>query len=258
MEGPVSAEHTSENRRLRIVRAIAPHTRDARRADALSEVRPHVRGGVMKWREQPADVEPRALAAALRTMAPLDVIGILQSGREAPLVFFDPRCRWRILQHLESGTTELGGLLVGWAHVDETAGRLHPVVTIDECLPSRVFRSSSVSLAMETDVWNDARQHIAAGTGMVVGWYHSHPNLGAFFSGTDRRTQRAFFAQSYSIGLVIDPIRDEEAWFYGPDSIALSSSRRVIPRRFGERPSPPARIDERSDTWAGDFDVQSR
>ncbi len=42
---------------------------------------------------------------------------------------------------------------------------------------------------------------------MVVGWYHSHPNLGAFFSGTDRATQRAFFNRPYSVGLVVDPVR---------------------------------------------------
>jgi proteasome lid subunit RPN8/RPN11 len=221
-------------------------------------VRTHVRGRVMKWAEQRADVEPRALAVALRGMAPLDVIGILHSVRDAPLLFFDPGCRSRILQHLQSGDTELGGLLVGWAHIDEAPGRLQPIVTIDECIPSRVFRSSRVSLAMETDVWNDARQHIAAGGGMVVGWYHSHPNLGAFFSGTDRRTQRAFFAQPYSIGLVIDPVRNEEAWFWGPDSVALSSRRRVIPRPLCQNNQPVDALEERNDTWAGDFDAQSR
>jgi proteasome lid subunit RPN8/RPN11 len=222
----------------------------------LSEVRTHVRSRVKRWTEQRADVEPRALASALRGMAPLDVIGILQSVREAPLVFFDPGCRSRILQHLQSGDTELGGLLFGWAHVDEAHGPLQPIVTIDECIPSRVFRSSRVSLAMETDVWNDARQHIATGTGMVVGWYHSHPNLGAFFSGTDRRTQRAFFAQSYSIGLVIDPVRDEEAWFWGPDSVPLSARHRIVPKPLD---SDARSIEEqgKESTWAGDFGAPS-
>jgi proteasome lid subunit RPN8/RPN11 len=55
----------------------------------------------------------------------------------------------------------------------------------------------------------------------VVGWYHSHPNLGVFFSGTDRKTQRDFFNQSHSLGLVVDPIRLQEKWFIGPDSIEL-------------------------------------
>jgi proteasome lid subunit RPN8/RPN11 len=72
---------------------------------------------------------------------------------------------------------------------------------------------------MGTEVWNRARERL--GDRIVVGWYHSHPNLGAFFSGTDRRTQRHFFNRPYSVGLVIDPVRGEEAWFVGPEATPL-------------------------------------
>ena len=90
---------------------------------------------------------------------------------------------------------------------------------------------------------------------MVVGWYHSHPNRGAFFSGTDRRTQRALFTQSYSIGLVIDPVRGEEAWFWGPDSIPLSARLRIVPKPLDR---DARAIDEKGEsTWAGDFGVPS-
>ena len=57
---------------------------------------------------------------------------------------------------------------------------------------------------------------------MVVGWYHSHPNLGAFLEHTIARTQRAFSDPPYSVGLVIDPMRGEEAWFIGPRSTPLN------------------------------------
>jgi proteasome lid subunit RPN8/RPN11 len=59
----------------------------------------------------------------------------------------------------------------------------------------------------------------------VVGWYHSHPDLGVFFSGTDRRTQRAFFNQPHCIGLVVDPIGFQETWFIGPDSVELRNAQ---------------------------------
>ena len=49
----------------------------------------------------------------------------------------------------------------------------------------------------------------------------SHPNLGVFFSGTDRKTQKDFFDTEYSLGLVVDPVRDEELWFFGGDSQQL-------------------------------------
>lgn len=186
----------------------------------------------MKWNEQSPDAQPRALDDALRTMAPLDVIEVVRVLRHGPLVVLASACRERILRHLESGRTELGGLLIGWAYRDDSKRLTQPVVTIHKCVPSRSFKSSGVSLSMDTDLWDDAREHLASGHGMVVGWYHSHPNLGAFFSGTDRRTQRAFFCQPYSVGLVIDPIRSEEAWFIGPDSTPIPSSVCVLSRQL--------------------------
>jgi proteasome lid subunit RPN8/RPN11 len=74
---------------------------------------------------------------------------------------------------------------------------------------------------MGTEVWDRARDEVSDGI-QVVGWYHSHPNIGAFFSGTDRKTQRAFFNHPYSVGLVIDPVRDDSAWFVGENSEELS------------------------------------
>jgi proteasome lid subunit RPN8/RPN11 len=74
---------------------------------------------------------------------------------------------------------------------------------------------------MNTEVWDKARQMLSQSM-QVVGWYHSHPNLGAFFSGTDRTTQRGFFGHPYSVGLVVDPVRNEKAWFLGPGSTSLA------------------------------------
>ena len=99
--------------------------------------------------------------------------------------------------------------------------RWGPLVSIDGFLASETCRTSGVSLAMGTEIWDRARDLMARTGSMVVGWYHSHPNLGAFFSGTDRATQRAFFNRPYSVGLVVDPVRGEEAWFVGPASTPL-------------------------------------
>ncbi|MFX0018884.1 MAG: Mov34/MPN/PAD-1 family protein [Promethearchaeota archaeon] len=42
----------------------------------------------------------------------------------------------------------------------------------------------------------------------VVGWWHSHPNLGCFLSPTDLKTQQHFFPENFQVALVIDPIKD--------------------------------------------------
>ena len=52
----------------------------------------------------------------------------------------------------------------------------------------------------------------------IVGWYHSHPNIGVFMSGTDMRTQRAFFYHPWCVSIVYDPIRNEIGCFLGMEA----------------------------------------
>lgn len=47
----------------------------------------------------------------------------------------------------------------------------------------------------------------------VVGWWHSHINIGCFLSPTDIHTQECFFPEPFQIALVIDPIRKEYQFF---------------------------------------------
>lgn len=47
----------------------------------------------------------------------------------------------------------------------------------------------------------------------IVGWWHSHIDLGCFLSSTDIHTQEYFFPEPYQVALVIDPIRDEYKFF---------------------------------------------
>ncbi len=47
----------------------------------------------------------------------------------------------------------------------------------------------------------------------IIGWWHSHPNLGCFLSSTDLLTQKYFFPKEYQVALVVDPIRNEFEFF---------------------------------------------
>ena len=178
----------------------------------------------MKWSEQAADIQPLPIADLLRALSALDAVFLVSRTRKAPTVCVSPECRDGIWAHLKSHRTEVGGLLIGRAYVagSSVPGSWGPLVWIERFVPSETCRSSSVSLAMGTEMWERVRSVTAHDDGMVVGWYHSHPNLGAFFSSTDRATQRAFFNQPYSVGLVVDPIRGDEAWFIGADSASVT------------------------------------
>jgi proteasome lid subunit RPN8/RPN11 len=121
-----------------------------------------------------------------------------------------------IWSHLSEQSIELGGLLIGSVYnINEEHSQF--IVSVEDWARSDEYEGTSVSLCMQRSVWDRARGK-AGERSSVIGWYHSHPNLGAFFSGTDRRTQAAFFNHRHCLGLVIDPIRNEQKWFIGPNS----------------------------------------
>ncbi len=61
---------------------------------------------------------------------------------------------------------------------------------------------------------------------VIVGWYHSHLDLGAFMSVRDLRTQRGGFPHAHQVALVVDPMRCEAASFangpMGPGTVPVA------------------------------------
>lgn len=136
-------------------------------------------------------------------------------GNETADVYITPEAEATARAHLATAQVELGGLLVGRAWRGDDGAITH--VRIDRAVPAEESAGTAISLRMGTSVWQRAQQALGDGD-RIIGWYHSHPGLTAFFSDTDRRTQSAFFAHDYSIGWVIDPLLDEQALFIGADS----------------------------------------
>lgn len=149
-----------------------------------------------------------------------------------------------IRNHIDGRRIEVGGLLLGESIEWPGMGYDYPFATeVTLAVPARQLSHSPVSLTMDTSVWHEARNiapHLK-----VVGWFHSHPDLGAFFSGTDRNTQQHFFRLPHQIGLVIDPFREEIACFAGADSMDVTGHLiEVLSDRDGRYPTSPHTMDE--------------
>jgi len=168
----------------------------------------------MKWNNVKADIRPLSMVEAYGSLPVGDVLSLISTTKNIPFIYIKNKIKKQILEHLNTGKTELGGLLIG--SVVAIGGLNDSIIAINvtDSIASVNFESTAVSLSMSSDVWESARK-LSTPTSFVVGWYHSHPNLGAFFSGTDRKTQRDFFNSKYSVGLVIDPVRKEECCFLG-------------------------------------------
>lgn len=178
----------------------------------------------MRWTETAAAPAWRNVAAWLQTvrgridestLAKLDA-GV-QAWHGGPIVVVDVAAIDAAWTHVGASTLERGGLLIG-EPLAASEGESRPaLVYVRAAVPGLDDDATGYSLRLHAGVWDAARQAIRPGE-VVVGWFHSHPGIGAFFSATDRRTQAGFFHHPFSLGWVIDPQRREQAWFAGARS----------------------------------------
>jgi proteasome lid subunit RPN8/RPN11 len=172
----------------------------------------------MRWTEQ-APMLPLQPLGALAGRAPDLEAWLRDAAADAGLlVAVSAAAAGTVSRHLAAHEDEQGGLLLGEVYAEDQDAARSRVVRITQAVPSQDYSGTGVSLRMESGVWEEARRRLGPDE-LVVGWYHSHPGLGAFFSDTDRRTQRAFFPHAYSVGWVVDPLRGESAWFVGSESL---------------------------------------
>lgn len=75
----------------------------------------------------------------------------------------------------------------------------------------------------------------------VVGWYHTHPNLGTFMSGDDIHAHDIAFSHPWHIAAVCDPVRNGFSFFgRDGDEIKLIRGFYTYGPAAGARESPPA------------------
>jgi proteasome lid subunit RPN8/RPN11 len=114
--------------------------------------------------------------------------------------------------HSSSNTNaELGGALLGNAFHDDR----QPVVEIVAALPAVTVDHGPVHFTFTADAWSQLHRDREARYPelAIVGWFHTHPDLGIFFSPDDVVVQSAAFVLPWHVGLVVDPVRQEGCFF---------------------------------------------
>ncbi|MFO7683429.1 MAG: Mov34/MPN/PAD-1 family protein [Chloroflexota bacterium] len=114
--------------------------------------------------------------------------------------------------HSRSNTrTELGGALLGRAYRHENKVYL----AIEAALPAVSADHGPVHFTFNADTWNQLRldREQKYPNLEIVGWFHTHPNLGVFYSGDDVVVHSAAFTLPWHVGLVFDPVRLEACFF---------------------------------------------
>jgi len=110
----------------------------------------------------------------------------------------------KMLKHGRAGVPmEVMGLMLG-EFIDDFTVRCVDVFSMPQS-------GNSVSVEAVDPVFQTKMLEMLKQTGrpeMVVGWYHSHPGMGCWFSGTDVNTQQSFEQLNpRAVGVVVDPIQ---------------------------------------------------
>ena len=130
---------------------------------------------------------------------------------------------------------ELGGVLLGKAF--QRQGQQW--VAVAAALPAISTQHGPIHFTFTADVWaqiNRDRERYYPQLS-IVGWFHTHPDLGVFYSADDVVVHTVAFREMWHIGLVVDPVR-HEACFFGWDQQPLNDGleRAILPHEgFYER-----------------------
>lgn len=135
-----------------------------------------------------------------------------------PQVYISEEAYDSLTSHLEADVSvEHGGILFGQAYTDFKHG-IYVEITAAVAAPRTIGTGAHLEFTSESwqEIMNYAKE--AHPEANIVGWYHSHPNLGVFMSGTDMTTQRAFFSHPWCVSIVYDPVRNKIGYFLGANA----------------------------------------
>jgi proteasome lid subunit RPN8/RPN11 len=125
-----------------------------------------------------------------------------------PMSVYDVIC-----QHAQRALpNETGGFLMGQAGRDIGRNRWH--LYVDQVQAVDPVEAAPTHF---TFTWRDVERvrTLRETTGKaLIGWYHTHPDLGVFLSKTDvGKTHNRLFNDAFQIALVLDPVRGTAAYF---------------------------------------------
>lgn len=110
---------------------------------------------------------------------------------------------------------EHGGILVG--RVLNEMGKENTI--IDGFIEAKHNAATPTTLTFTHETWDYFHSEIDKKykDKKIVGWIHTHPNFGIFLSENDRFIQQNFFTDANQVAYVVDPIQNDEGFFFWID-----------------------------------------
>jgi proteasome lid subunit RPN8/RPN11 len=131
----------------------------------------------------------------------------------------------RVCVHACSASIEVGGAMVGeWCADRETGEQF---VVVKHVLPARFTRQGAVYLTFTQDSIVDLHDQIEKRFPgeRIVGWYHTHPQMGVFLSHYDTWLHSHFFPEPWQVALVVEPFSSIAGFFIRQTDGGLDPTR---------------------------------
>lgn len=111
--------------------------------------------------------------------------------------------------------TEAGGILVGKEM--EEFGKTN--IIISGFVEAKYCEATSTTLTFTHKSWEYIHSEIAKNHPgkKILGWIHTHPNFGIFLSDYDKFIHENFFSNDNQVAYVVDPIKNEEGFYFWID-----------------------------------------
>ena len=143
---------------------------------------------------------------------PLNFIQVGEIGHDDLKVYIK-QDTYEGLEKLASSDTsnELGSVLIG--NFADEHNKIH--VVISGFIEAKHTDATASTLTFTHETWEyiHAEQDSHYPDSKIIGWHHTHPNLGVFLSSYDLFIQENFFDLPFQIAYVIDPLKNERGFF---------------------------------------------
>mgnify|MGYP006285940195 CR=1 FL=1 len=144
---------------------------------------------------------------------PQNIFHMGEVGREGIKVYIQQAVYKEIQKFtLNKTTNESGGVLLG--DVLYELGKTNIIVS--GFIEAKNCDATPTSLTFTHDTWNYIHKENNKNFNdkKIVGWIHTHPDFGIFLSDYDKFIHNSFFKEPWQIAYVIDPVRNEEGFYY--------------------------------------------
>lgn len=224
------ASDAGHPRRVKFLKPISPSSAPAPITGESRDERPATSRRVTFLPRESATAAPFVAETAVRVQPGTDHLADvryqLKDGSEVRIIT-PSHTAYAIRTHAAESNVhgaEVGGLLVGFCDNKlRSDGTADYFIVLTDTIPVCSGDSSQSHVAFDADCWNFVDDQMDAHhtpRGKVrLGWYHTHPTQGIFFSNHDRDAHTVF-RQPYQFAVVVDPRNSDAGLFFWNDHAA--------------------------------------